>query len=850
MSKKPFSPGKLVGTILLGTFWGCLFFVVQVSAEEPVRKFVDKSGNHSVQAKFLRLADGQVYLEKADGDEIKLPLAQLSEADQQYVNSAAQPKTPESGKPKHVDDTATFANEAELASKAKQILTDACYACHGLEGSNEGGFNFVLHVPRMTDGDAYIAPGDPAGSFLFERIASGEMPPEGEGVKFTEADAQTLKDWIKAGAPDFEVKTQIEMISSHEVEEVIFNDLKTFSDRERRYQRYFTLVHLYNAGTSQDELETYRKALSKLINSLSWSSEIVIPDFINQSQTILRLDLRAADWTPETWENLLAGYPYGYLTQAERGDAFTEIVNTRLPFIRADWFVAVASTPPLYHTLLQIPKTDGELETLLRIDVKNNIAGDRVIRAGFNRSGVSQNNRMIERHVTPYGAYWKSYDFAGSAGQQNLFEHPLGPGKEEQDFSHDGGEMIFTLPNGLNGYMLTDSQGNRLDAGPTQIVSDPGRPDKTVVNGISCMSCHYAGMIEKQDEIRTHVEKFPNAYPLAEDILAKYPRQYELTVAYQKDSARFARAMDEIGITKLTKSGEPISNMARRFESELDLNLACAELGITQEQFDSLLRDSNTLARSLGPLTQPGGTMKRDAFVQVFLDAVVEFKLGFAFRPEDGGFRFEIAASASISSTKSDDDPGEFLAIIEKLSSGSPNDQREAIRALQLNPPKTANKALTEAVANIARRSKFFQQDAINLLTSIDPKASKEVLIEIIASSDASSHFARQAAFKALATLKDPETVNVISTHLGGPNSRDAIEALVAIGEASEQAIYHQLEIDVDNFIKARPLIEALGKIGTKNSVADLKRLARNKNRFIAEDAQKALRQIEQRLTE
>lgn len=59
-------------------------------------------------------------------------------------------------------------------------------------------------------------------------------------------------------------------------------------------------------------------------------------------------------------------------------------------------------------------------------------------------------------------------------GRQNLFDFPGGPDGDEC-FEHDGGELIFTLPNGLQGYMLTDSNGVHLDSGPTSIVSNPNR---------------------------------------------------------------------------------------------------------------------------------------------------------------------------------------------------------------------------------------------------------------------------------------------------------------------------------------------------------------------------------------
>src|SRR6266571_4457232 len=38
-----------------------------------------------------------------------------------------------------------------------------------------------------------------------------------------------------------------------------------------------------------------------------------------------------------------------------------------LPYIRVDWFIANASTPPLYHTILRLPGTLEDVERLLDV---------------------------------------------------------------------------------------------------------------------------------------------------------------------------------------------------------------------------------------------------------------------------------------------------------------------------------------------------------------------------------------------------------------------------------------------------------------------------------------------------
>jgi tetratricopeptide (TPR) repeat protein len=298
-----------------------------------------------------------------------------------------------------------------------------------------------------------------------------------------------------------------------------------------------------------------------------------------------------------------------------------------LPWVRGDWFVAAASRPPLYHDVLQLPTTERELERLLRVDTTENIRQERVARAGFNGSGVSRNNRLIERHEAGGTVYWKSYDFSSNAGRHNLFAHPLGPGGD-QGFLHDGGEIIFNLPNGLQGYFLTDGQGRRIDKGPTAIVSDPRRPDRAVENGLSCMSCHAKGMIDKVDQVRGHVLKNRQAFADAdvEMVLALYPTTEKFQALLREDGRRFQEAVARTGAPLSVT--EPIAALAMRFEAELDLPLAAAEAGVRPEHLKQALGRTPHLAKHLGPLLVDGGTVQRQVYVEAFGDLVRALRVG------------------------------------------------------------------------------------------------------------------------------------------------------------------------------------------------------------------------------
>ena len=222
-------------------------------------------------------------------------------------------------------------------------------------------------------------------------------------------------------------------------------------------------------------------------------------------------------WDASDWKAIARVYPYGVthaedetLLELERQIALA--TGTRLAALRGDWFVAIASRPPLYDQLLKLPAELHALEAeRLKVSLETNFARDVLQRAGLITSGVSRHNRLVERHPTPFGAYWRSYDFQSSAGRGNLLRFPLGPrfaGNpfDDQAFEQAGGEVIFHLPNGLQGYMLANAKDQRLDApAPIAIVRDgseaAGTPE--VVNGLSCIACHKYGMKTFTDEIRT-----------------------------------------------------------------------------------------------------------------------------------------------------------------------------------------------------------------------------------------------------------------------------------------------------------------------------------------------------------
>jgi hypothetical protein len=424
-------------------------------------------------------------------------------------------------------------------------------------------------------------------------------------------------------------------ISDDEINQIILKDLEGIQGSKRDI-RYLTLTHLYNAEISSREITTQSYGIAKLLNSLSYASEIKMPQAIDDSQTIFRIKLSDYRWNRNTW-NVIARrniYFRNRGTQAERQIA--NLTGTRSYAFKADWFASEASQGNLYAFIMNLPRNVRTLEfRLMGRSADDNIRRRNVARLGVYYSGVSAQNRMIERHETKFGAYWKSYDFEESKGRarRNLFEFPLDSRNFRNGFEFAGGEMIFNLPNGLQAYMLTDVNGNRINKGPQNVVNDGKRPDHAVSNGISCMSCHNKGMQTARDQLRTHVEKNSFAFDrfTVQAVRQLYPGNDKMAALYNSDKDRFKAAMDKIGYS--VNAPEPTLVLVSRYETDLSLEQAAAELGLTKTEFENGIGRSQFLSRRLGQVLLKG-RVKREIFEDNFFNLVRNLRVGQSQRYE------------------------------------------------------------------------------------------------------------------------------------------------------------------------------------------------------------------------
>ena len=509
--------------------------------------------------------------------------------------------------------------QQNVAQEAYAIFENSCLSCHGPNGPYTEQLVIESAAQLVESGAVvrWVPIQSEIYTRLFEEDAAKRMP-LGQ-PPLSAAAIQKIGAWIQAGAPSWDVVHEVNFISTDKMLTTIQNHLQTLSTFDRPSARYFTTTHLYNAGEGPEVLRAAAIALSKLVNSLSWGFTVVKPEPIDAQGTIFYIDLRDYEWdTRDAWTQIETVYPYVIEFDAttrpvlhKKLAALREAMFCEVPFVHVDWFLAVASLPPLYHDILALPETESALERELGIDVAGNLRrapGLRVMRAGTNDSGVSAHNRVVERHSFRNGAYWKSHDFASSVGPKNILQNPL-------SFDRDGGEVIFNLPNGLQAYYVSDGGGNRIDVAPTTIVSNPAASDPAVRNGLSCIGCHTEGMKTFEDVVRGTYQKLP-ASATKDQVLRLYVEKAEMDRFVDEDTARYRVALEATG--GIFGGIEPVHRFHEKFQEGLDASHAAASLGLQESVFVKAIGENSGLQElGLAGLLS-GGNVKRDAWTANF----------------------------------------------------------------------------------------------------------------------------------------------------------------------------------------------------------------------------------------
>jgi mono/diheme cytochrome c family protein len=677
--------------------------------------------------------------------------------------------------PARADDKAE--DPVRLAAAAKEVFRVHCHECH--HGQSATADVRVLDHAALIE-DKKIVPGKSDQSLIYQLMTSTDddvMPPS-DRTPLTADEISLVRRWITAGAAAFpadvlptekleskelEKKTVAKATTSNtdstEALQAILNHVRKSSEDDRPFLRFFSLRHLVNSGVTEARLIQHRQALTKAINHLSRERDLVIPQPIDDvaGGTLYAIDIRQLGWHRtvlkgqsrnssfvelDFFDLALLEYPYGIALEPDSlgKQIEREYLSVAKPvrpivFVDADWFCSVALQPPLYHDFLQLPRTLAELETQLDVEVQSNLDSGIAYRAGMIVSGVSRNNRAVERHPQRDGYYWKSHDFLTSLGHENILRDPI-------DFRPGGGEMIFRLPNGMQGYYVSDARGNRLNAAPTSIVVDKFASDRVVRNGLGCIRCHSRGIKDFGDVIHDIVETLPSRPGFdKQNALRMYPDRETWEKTVDKDLATFAEAMKQLEID--VDGTEPLSPVTSQYlDTTVTLDAAASQLGITAEDLLGCCRSPSFAHMGLAPFAV-GGAIRRDSFEENFDAIVRHLGLGIPIVPIDGNLLHEYAAAKTedvvVATNKANRffEPGDELRILVKNSSN-------VIRHIELFGRSVDGElvSLTNGVQSLAAGKTFtfpsLDQDAIevqgglgqeNILLFHSPKAFEPAVI-------------------------------------------------------------------------------------------------------------------------
>jgi len=517
----------------------------------------------------------------------------------------------------------------DIESAANVVLDKHCRSCHGPGQRNDR--TFPMHdIGDMAIDPTAIIPGDPDKSPLYASIALNRMP---LGTKLTAAELDAIKAWIVAlgevptaapaepvvAAPVDTAPLPLAPPTAAEIDLPRFvggdftqlslaavSDLQAMDERDRVYMRFFSFadtplpkVDCMMQGKMLNPMQYLHAGLNKFVNSVSRGPRLVpVSPVEGTDGALVRIDIRDYGWSPDDWLAISTGvytqgaadagftetawldladaYPYAIDPASNSLLAvIADATGTPVPIVGASWFTHHGSEAPYYDMLLRLPADIKDLEARMGVDVNAQIYDRNVARAAFTEgsSGVSDHNRMLERHDLGRGGYyWKSYDFANSDGVQSLLLHPDGPAEAvplpsgTEPFEHDGGEMIFSLDNGLQGYYLSTAQGIRLQVGPASIVSYRNKPvgkGVEIVNARSCFDCHENGIIRKSDELRPFIESSNSlSRDQREILLEMYPAPEVMETFYRDDAATFRAALEELGVVQPSAAGIAVSLQA------------------------------------------------------------------------------------------------------------------------------------------------------------------------------------------------------------------------------------------------------------------------------------------------
>jgi serine/threonine-protein kinase len=544
---------------------------------------------------------------------------------------AAQPptRTPANNQP---------ASEADLAkAAAENVLKANCGQCHGSNLTPQGaqaGMNYIDDIDKLVE-NGKITPLNSATSKIVQRMQRGEMPPVSSGLPaVTDADIAVVSSFIDNPRfwPDYagasaNCTDKGQLVDFDELFTEINDDLRAADNDDAQFYRYISITNRFTAGQCADSLDKDREGLTKMINMLSVDARIRQPVPVNSDETLYRIDLRDLQWDVpvsvngqafnDKWEAIADANPYAVEFVGDDADDAKADALTNFPVMFADQMMDVAIIGNLYYALIGVDVAqplDNFISVNLGIDVDQNTLDIKdQIRAGTTKSRISRQDRVVERDeiVVRSGALWQSFDFEDVNGNQSIFEDVF-------DFTPGGSEAIFTLPNGLLGFIIADANDNIVE--DSDILLDTSQNNFRAITSVSCSNCHSTGLIPVVDEVGPIA--LANARDIGlnrdevEQIEGIYVSPQEFAAQVKDDSENFfQRALQQANLP--TQGGDPVASVFLRFDQDIRIEDAAGDLGLTPDDLKENLSDLDPQLQVLDR-----GTLDRDDFTNLYIQSL------------------------------------------------------------------------------------------------------------------------------------------------------------------------------------------------------------------------------------
>jgi mono/diheme cytochrome c family protein len=508
---------------------------------------------------------------------------------------------------------------SEMPPAVYALLQQKCATCHTYGQADRAGWGSVLATSQMIAADI-IVPGNTSASRLWNRVAvRGDMPFGGKD-RLGGAELSMINAWITSLQ-----RPAMRPRSNEQILDLLVRDARSQGGQSGDL-RYLSFAHYADEHRPPEELRAARAVMNVVINSVSRGRSLVQPQPIDAEQSIFRFRLGDLGWDERTWDRVTSFYPYCLRSERQPHRDLYNQLRTEAPFVRGDWFIDTVLQPPLYDDVLGLAKNLDEIARQdLGLDINDDIARGNVERIGFRSSGVSLHNRVFERHrtrVAGNGYLWVSYDFDTDLADGDIRANPLGPRNRDQRFPHSfqnlAGEMIWSLPNGMQGYLLALADGTSIDKAVQTVVTDKRRPDGSVENGISCLGCHgITGMNQPRtfDEIPRFAQE--HAADFGRDELAQIRRLYPENgqPLLQADAAHYLTRVRALAGDLLPNPGaieyDDFINLYGSYEAKLGLHAGTLELQADPAQ---VAREVRTRGDNEGdlPLTLSDPLVTRD----------------------------------------------------------------------------------------------------------------------------------------------------------------------------------------------------------------------------------------------